>query len=224
MRASPIYEKCPYTLKLLSDLDNVNVEHIFPDAIGGVKDYSVKVSTDVNSELGTRIDAPLINSFPISILRFLNGIKSRSGKPILKMKGSEVKSGREFEIEIPFEDEIKIHIRKPVELASDKKSGTIIIDPDKRDSFLKKFLDNHKRKGHTVRIDGETKDQIDLIEAPMEIDLLALKRAILKIAYLAVYYYLGDRFLDDSLIVEWHKAFLSPVEGDTYNAYIWYGF
>jgi len=220
MRVIPNYEKCPYTLKLLSELDDVNVEHIFPDAIGGVKDYSVKVSTDVNSQLGTRIDAPLINSFPISILRFLNGIKSRSGKPSIRMKGNEVKSGREFEIEIPYEGDVEIHIRKPVELASDKKSGTIIIKPDERDSFLRKFLDNHKRKGHAVRIDGETKGQIDLIEVLMEIDILALKRAMFKIAYLAVYCYLGDRFLDDPLIVEWHKAFLSPDENDTYNANI----
>ena len=220
MPNSVTHDVCPYTCLPLATLDEVSDEHIFPDALGGVKDYCVKVSRNVNSELGTRIDAPLINSFGIAGLRLQHGIKSRSGHPAWRMRGKESVSDRDVEVVLRGQGEVQVKLRSPVIMADDGRSGTLVLTPKERDSFLKQFIENHKRKGRTVKITSETKTKAETIKVPVTVNLLVLKRAIAKIAFLAVYEFLGDAFLKDPLIPEWHKAFLSPNEDDVRDARI----
>lgn len=80
------YNLCPYTLKPLVEIAKTNAEHIFADAIRGVKGYTIRVSAKSNGNLGTLIDAPLISWF-LSGLRLTHGIKSRTGDPELKFRG-----------------------------------------------------------------------------------------------------------------------------------------
>lgn len=220
MSKSVMHNLCPYTLRSLTDLEDVNDEHIFPDAVGGVKDYSVRVSTKVNSELGSRIDAPLVESFLIAGLRLQHGIKSRSGKSAWRMRGETADSGHNVEVTFPEEGDVEIRFIKPAVMSDDGASGKLILKPEPKASFLRQFIENHKRKGHEVRVIAESTSVAEEIKVPITVDLLALKRGISKIAFLAVYEYLGDEFLSDPLVREWHRAFLSDKKEDALCARI----
>ncbi len=101
-----VHLKCPYTLLPLAELEAaatgprpaISTEHIFPDSIGGVKDYAIRVSSKANSELGARIDAPLAASFLVSGLRMMHGIRSRSGDPELTLRGRIEGTNKEVEL------------------------------------------------------------------------------------------------------------------------------
>lgn len=217
---STTHSRCPYTLRSLASLDEVNIEHIFPDAIGGVKDFAVKVHAKSNSDLGSRVDAPLIESFLIAGLRMQYGIKSRSGLPRWKLNG--MLSGTSRRVQVVFSDDgdAEIRILQPVEMSDAGDTGTLVLRPYQRESFLKQFIENHNRKGRSVRVSAESDTEVSEIQVPIEVDLQALKRAMAKIAYLAVYECVGDVFLDDPLIPEWHKAFLSGNPNDARDAKI----
>jgi hypothetical protein len=47
MRPSLIKTLCPYTLKPIAEIPNIDREHIIPEAIGGSMEYSVKVDAKV---------------------------------------------------------------------------------------------------------------------------------------------------------------------------------
>lgn len=212
---------CPYTLKPLTELHDTSKEHIFPDAIGGGTDYCVLVSTKENSCLGTRIDAPLINSFLISGLCVRYNIRSRRRRNRKwKLRGKLEDSGREVEVEFSKQGEPTIYIRKPVDMDSSGTSGTLILKADKSKEFLDQFIQNHKEKKRTVVV-SSTETKAEAIEVPITVDVLALERMLAKIAFLAVYKCLGDDYLDDPLVKEWHKAFLLPNENDARNARIY---
>lgn len=220
MAVNRTYETCPYTLTPLADLEHVNDEHIFPDAIGGTKEYSVRVSADKNSELGTTIDAPLVDSALIGALRLVHGIKSRSGPPKWKLRGKTSTTQRDVDVVFPEEGDTKIRMRKPVEMDDAGAAGKIIITPDKRDAFLTQFIKNHRKKGKTVQLTGESRVLGEPIEVDLSVDLIALRRGLLKIAFLGLYQFLGDVFLGDPLVEEWHRAIFAEDPEDAKQAKI----
>lgn len=203
------HDRCPYTLKTLVSLgEHVDDEHIFPDAIGGVKDYRVRVAKKANSDLGSQIDAPLVDSMLIGGLRLQHDIRSRSGKLEWTLRGRTKDTGREVAVTFREDGTSNIHFVKPVEMDPGSALGKLVVRPEQRDAFLKTFIENHKRKGHTVQIAAESVSVVESIEIPIAVDVVALKRAMVKIAYVAAYECLGDAFLGDAMIPEWHKAFL----------------
>lgn len=214
------HNRCPYTLEQLAKLAEVNDEHIFPDAIGGAKDYSVRVDSKSNSDLGSMVDAPLIKSFLIAGLRLQHGIKSRSGAPQWKLNGELTDSGRKVQVVFSENADVEVHIHKPVEMEGDSNTGKLILQPDQRDSFLKQFVENHQKKGRSVVVSAESTTKASDIQVPIEVDFLALKRAMAKIAFLAVYECVGDAFLDDPMVPEWHRAFLTEDPNEACNAQI----
>lgn len=219
------YNKCPYSLKLLTELEKVNEEHIFPDALGGGRDFSITVSEKLNSQLGTTLDSKLIDSPLIAGARLANGIKSRAGSPKWKMKGETVTTKRPIEITFDENGKMEIWFRKPVEMGDDG-IGALIVKSEERDKFLKQFIKNNEKKGKTVRVSDEKKVLCEELKLDISFDILLIKRAMAKIAYGALYYYLGDAFLDDPLIPEWHNAIFkdngeaekSKIHGIAYNA------
>src|SRR4051794_39104880 len=87
MKAIPAHKLCPYTLKPLAELPEVNREHIFPDSIGGGAAYVVSVDAKTNSSLGTTVDAAFVDSPLLAALRSRLGIKSRSGLSKWRLNG-----------------------------------------------------------------------------------------------------------------------------------------
>jgi hypothetical protein len=203
------HDRCPYALRPLAELEpETDDEHVFPDSIGGVKDYSVRVGKKANSDLGSRIDAPLVDSMVIGGLRLQHGIRSRSGRLKWTLRGSTKDAGREVDVTFCEDGTSEVFFRKPVEMNDSRTVGKLIVTPKERDAFLKTFIENHQRKGRKVQIAAESLSLVESIEIPIAVDMVALKRAMIKIAYAATYEYLGDAFLNDPLIPEWHKAFL----------------
>ena len=94
MAPTPTHDRCPYTLKPLADLPAVDQEHIFPHAVGGSGDYCVQAYKKANSVLGSKVDAPFVNSFLPLLDRVANGIKSRTGHPSLKMQSTNDEDGK----------------------------------------------------------------------------------------------------------------------------------
>ena len=201
---------CPYTLKPLADLKNVNTEHIFADALGGTGDYIVKVDALANSRLGAGIDVDFINSSLIAPLRTRLGIKTRSGPPQWKLRGKTQITKRDVEVVFNSDGGVEIRYIKPIEFAPSGKTATIIIAPEKRDAFLAEFSANMKRKGKEFTIGPEVSGTPEKIILDASVQLDELKRGLIKIAYLAAYEFLGDVFLSDPLIPEWHKAIFAP--------------
>ena len=213
------WTRCPYTLRPLATIAQVNNEHIFPDAIGGVLDYKINVDAQKNSDLGTLIDSPLVSSTLITAMRLMHGIKARSGDPEWTLKG-KIK-GTEKEVEITFQTngETKLHVRKPFEPIVAGGIGTITVSSQQRDELLRTVVNNYARKGKTVNVRREVSLGNE-VEADLSLDLAAVKRGLIKIAYAALYEYLGDQFLDDPLIPKWHKAIFSASNEDAMAAHI----
>ena len=49
--------KCPYSLKLLNEIEETSREHIILDSLGGPDGYWVAASKRENNELGRTMDA-----------------------------------------------------------------------------------------------------------------------------------------------------------------------
>jgi hypothetical protein len=205
----PTHNTCPYALTPLNQLKKTNREHIFPDAIGGVLDYSVMVDEGKNSQLGTLLDAPLVNSPLIAGLRLMHGIKSRSGDPKWKMKGRVKGTQEQVEVTIPTAGPIATYVRKPIKMDADGKRGTAIFAAPDRDEFLKQLVADFHRKGKDIIFGNEVSVGNEM-ELDLSFDIGLVKRALIKIAYAAVYEFLGDEFLKDPLVPEYHKAIFSP--------------
>lgn len=70
---------CPYTdCDIL--LAESSPEHIIPLALGGMNDFTIPVSKDFNSHVGSKIDGALANDFLVMSKRDKHGAKGHSGK------------------------------------------------------------------------------------------------------------------------------------------------
>lgn len=195
---------CPYTGNPATDM---TTEHIFPDALGGSAAYCISASRQANSDLGTKIDAALINSQLIQALRLQHGIRSRSGEPEWRMRGTLKPSGTEAEITFKANGTVEQRIRKPVK-TYEKDHATLVLGPDETKEFLDQFIAGQRKKGRQVLI-AERHKELGFYEVDISIDLLAIKRAMAKISFAALYEFLGDKFLSDPLIAEWRKVIAS---------------
>lgn len=213
------HDRCPYTLKPLATLPKVNDEHIFPDAIGGGLDYSIKVDEKKNSDLGTLLDGPLVSSPLIAGMRLNHGIKSRSGDPKWKMRGRIKGTEKQVEVTIPSSGPVELYIRKPVEIDPGGSSGLATFSLPDRDEFLSKLVASYARKGKTLAFGNEVSLGGEC-EVDLSFDVRLIKRGMLKIAFAALYEFIGDDFLDDPLIPEWHKAIFAPTDDEAMTAKI----
>jgi hypothetical protein len=183
---------CPYTG--LPDTIFTD-EHIFPHALGGGLAYSIRVSKKVNNELGSSLDAALANSSTIQMLRLQHGIRSRSGEPEWGMRATLMPRNVEAEIVFRSDGYLEQRILKPVE-SYDEKGGALILGPDQVDQFLEKFIDGQQKKGREIIIGDRNPESGSYYRIDITIDTQMLKRAMSKIAFGALYEYLGDKFLN----------------------------
>src|SRR5947208_30090 len=69
---------CPYLGERVP-LKSTTPEHIFPECIGGGLSFSVPVEGRMNSEAGSKIDAPFVDSTMIRFHRMRHELKNKSG-------------------------------------------------------------------------------------------------------------------------------------------------
>src|SRR5580704_13865800 len=56
-------------------------EHILPVAIAGFHDFTIRVETKVNSDIGKKVDGPVVNHPAFRFLAHDRGVKGRNGVP-----------------------------------------------------------------------------------------------------------------------------------------------
>lgn len=210
--------RCPYTLMPLQDLKARSREHVIPDALGGPDAYSVEADRQINSDLGTELDGKLVSSTLVAAQRVLHGVKCRSGEPAWKVVGT-LPNGTQVDLQVTPTETFQ-RVVNPVNIDPDKKAGSITVSAEHQEAFLKEFIEGHRRKGKDVVVGKETSLGRPELRVNVAMDMLVLKRAMLKIAYLATFEYLGDAFLDDPLIPEWHRALFAKSDEDVKSARI----
>lgn len=200
---------CPYSG---NEAEKFNDEHIFPDAIGGGLDYKLRVSEEANSQLGTSVDGPLLNSPLIQALRTEHGIRSRSGEPRWKLRGKIRDTGKEVEMTYERDKEMNVRIINPVtDTQENGGSGIITCSGNDLDKFLKNFIRGHEKKGHIVELGPEESLINQTVDIDLSIDIIAIKRALAKIAFAILIHYLLD-YLNDPLVAEWRKLLFGTRE------------
>ena len=95
----PVQIRCPLTLKPLDEIPQLSDEHIFHEAIGGPKWYSVKADANENSRLGSSADSRFLNCDLVRLWRIQHGILGKSEKELgVKLKGKIKGSDQKVEV------------------------------------------------------------------------------------------------------------------------------
>lgn len=205
--SKPSQLRCPYTLRLLTELADLSREHIIPDALGGPNGYSVQACRATNSKFGETHDAAFLSDPLVAMMRTRHGVEGRSGPAKWKMEGETVGEGRPVKISFT-ESAVDVYHQKPVDVleVENCKGYRIVAPSPQSDQVLAQLQKGLARKGMSISEPKVEKEEQQTIHGRMMIDLNVLKAGLMKIAYLAAFDFLGDAFLDDPLNPEWQKA------------------
>jgi len=90
---------CAYCGVLHDPGIETSLEHVIPFALGGSDKLTVVTCKRGNNDLGSAVDAPFIDFFPVSTRRFFLGLESTSGnEPSVDLGGKGWIAGREVRI------------------------------------------------------------------------------------------------------------------------------
>jgi hypothetical protein len=198
--------RCPYTLRPLVDIPSKNIEHIFPYAIGGPASYAVAADKGENSWFGTNVDAPFVDSHFIRLARLLLGIQGRSGVPNLRLDGKTEVDQRPVKLTISPDGTHEYRSAKPFEFDRATGKGSIIVNSKDAEREIKRLTEIYTKKNLQIRFGKPKALGRQKIKGELKLNLLEIRAGILKIAYLAAFEFLGDRFLDDPMNGEWQKG------------------
>jgi HNH endonuclease len=197
-----------------------NEEHVFPQAIGGSLVIRT-VCTTCNSELGSAIDAALIDHVAIQTRRSLLNIQGNSRKvPDPLAQGMLVKAPhlKVRDIVTPRPGPLRVvpDVRRK---AGPDSSERVQITMDARDeagliAAANKIL---VRSGLEAKTPEELRphirresDPTPEVVVPVAVDLADYKPALVKIAYELTSTWLGDTYLADPAAVEIRRVLRSP--------------
>lgn len=172
--------------------EDMSDEHVIPDSLGGCY-HIFNVCKTCNSEMGEKVDSPLVNHKLTELYRFAQELEGKSGaipnpfSGIFMEEGNpEVKArvdvNNEGKLEVLYHPVIKLKEDagevQSIEIAVDSK------DEGKIDEILQKII---KRKGipQSAIIKGERRREIRTgwVGGKWGIDILKFKIGLLKIAY-----------------------------------------
>ncbi|PIC87965.1 hypothetical protein CSV72_02115 [Sporosarcina sp. P20a] len=183
-------------------------EHIFPDSIGGVLVFN-EVCTKCNNELGSKVDTHLINHYLMQLARLTKKIKGKTGKIPNPFREGMLEGKSESKVHYRFNDDgdpESVYIVPSQELSEDGASLKILIDrvdEHKLPDIINKTL---KRRGlpSLTKEEIDEKKQYEIIPDPKinykpSVDTNSYRKAIIKIVYELTYYWLGKKYLDDTM-------------------------
>lgn len=93
------------------DEDTLNKEHIIPKKLGGQLDLSILVSKEMNSQLGSKIDAPFVNDSFVQLHSKSYDFKGHSKKITPALRSSIIKETKE-NVDISFKNNKMIFHKK----------------------------------------------------------------------------------------------------------------
>jgi len=207
---------CPYTLKDLAAAIKTSDEHVIPEALGGTRVFAFRADSAKNSDLGSAVDAPLINSVLTKLLLVHYGISplGRDVKAVLPgtIDGTEIRANATLRpggvVDTHVHDKI-VHPIDPTTGKSDRTRGTIHETADKMPDLLKAFLVK-KCPGQEVRLGPEVTLDTPTLRTELTLDSAAIRRGLAKIAFGTAFFFLGDDYLNDPMVGEWHKMLFAP--------------
>lgn len=182
---------CPYLVKPLVEVGQINREHVLPVGIGAPESFFVDAALSENSRLNNLVDAPMINDPLIKMFCMMADINGRSGGKAATMHG-ETEVGGRFTASIT-KEAIDFKYRKPVE--KNKLTGKVLVKGFGKEVFgeAAKIAKNMASKG----IDGEgditmfihSKEHLNM---GLYSDFMLIIREAIKAAYLFTVKVYGD--------------------------------
>lgn len=174
------------------DKKDMSDEHVIPDSLGGFY-HIYNVCTTCNSNLGQKVDSPLVNHKLTELYRFTQELEGKSGSILNPFSGIFIEEGnadvkakvnvnKEGNLEILYHPVITVKenagVVESIEIAVDSKNEKQI------DSIINKIA---KRKGipESAIVKGERRREIRTngVSGKWKIDILKFKIGLLKIAY-----------------------------------------
>ncbi len=208
------YQICPYTLRPLSELESVTQAHIFPHAIGGGLDFAVLADESSDSQLGRTLDAWLVDSPLVRACRCLLSIRSRSGEATWQLQGTIAGTSTRVSVEFDRSGRMETRVVNPVQSGPGQHARTIICSREERDRFMRELLGKWHSRGNVVQVTGPRSLESSQINIDLEFNAAEIKRGLLKIAFLAAYKFLGDDWLHDPLLPDWHKVLFAENQSE----------
>jgi hypothetical protein len=140
-----------------------SIEHIIPYGLGGANDLTIITCDRSNNTLGTDVDAPFMDLFPVRSDRFFLGLESTKGnKPTLDLGGTGWIDGKEVPISYLISADSKgLKIAEPKIVKTPNSDGSeqwqISGDPAKVREIIEGKLRKQMKLGKTMTLqDGST--------------------------------------------------------------------
>ena len=133
-------------------------------------------------------------------------IRGRSGVPEMRLQGRSEPDERSIKVTILPDGTHRYKYEKPWVLDEDTGHGSMIISPEHAESEMRRLTQLYAKKNKAIKFDKLKPIKVDKIRGDLGLNLVDIRAGILKIAYLAAFEFLGDRFLDDPMNAEWQKG------------------
>jgi hypothetical protein len=188
---------CPYTLVSIPDLSAPSLEHIIPDALGGPNGFSVTADQKMNSQLGTSVDADLINYHALKFLAMSYGVKTRTGEVSLSLEGTLDLDGESIPQALKLsKGQLDLRMAKPVRTDPITGAVTGVIGwGDEAGKNLAAVTKGLQRKGYSVEAGESQSTSGGEVSSRIVHDNFATTRGMAKIAYLSLAFTFGDDFI-----------------------------
>jgi len=155
---------CPYCGIRHDDATVVtSIEHVIPYGLGGSDDLTIVTCDVSNNTLGSNVDAPFMDFFPVRSKRFFLGLKSTKGnEPTLDLGGTGWIDGKEVDISYLISGDSKeLKVAEPKIVKTPRPDGNelwqVSGDPAKVREILEGKLRKQIKLGKTMMLqDGST--------------------------------------------------------------------
>ena len=155
---------CPYCGTPHDDATVVtSIEHVIPYGIGGSDDLTIITCDLSNNTLGSNVDAPFMDFFPVRSKRFFLGLESAKGnKPTLDLGGAGWIDGKEVPISYLISGDSKeLKVEDPKIVRTPMPDGSelwqVSGDPAKVREIMEGKLRKQMKLGKTMMLqDGST--------------------------------------------------------------------
>ena len=179
---------CPYCGITHEDETVVtSIEHVIPYAIGGSNDLTIVTCKRSNNTLGSDVDAPFMNFFPVRCDRFFLGLKSADRRqPILDLGGIGCIEGKEVPISyVVSGDNKELKIARPNVLKTPSADGNeqwqVSGDPNEVCEIIRGKLRKQIKLGKTITLqDGSILREEDIDKRFAENVIVTQNPSVLK--------------------------------------------
>jgi hypothetical protein len=194
----------------------MTIEHIVPFAMGGSDSFTITTCHASNSNLGSTVDAPFLDFFPVRSKRFFLGLESTSGnQPSIDLGGMGTIENKEVPISYFIQGDTKeLKIAKPSIVKSKNADGTerwqVSGDPAQVRQIIEGKLRKQSNLGKTLTSDeGKVLELKDLdalfsgrelitenpaVVKTIHFDPTMPVRFFAKLALAVAHYHLGEAF------------------------------